>query len=411
MTSLRERLGWFDASMAALGVAAIGSGMGQFAITAVIGDVAAAYGTPGAGQELGDQLGLTGTTIGIALAIIRLASMASLPAASMADRFGRRPLVLGSLVVGLGLTVASVLAPGFWWWVALVALARPWLSTTNAVTGVVAAEAVTTRHRSWALAWIATAYAVGTGLVSIPRPFLPPGYRPVMLLAGVVLFAVPWLWRHVNEPPIAARGVDDVPGVPGAVPVAHRANLARLVVVSAGLALSTGPGYTYVFLYGERILGLSRGTMSIVVLGAAPIGLVGLLVGRWIADAHGRRPGVAIGLVGVAAGFAATYQGSPVLLVTGYLFGITAGAAIGPALGAMGAEVFPTRIRATVAGWAAAAGVLGAVAGLALFGILADAMGFGGAAAVLAAVTTTATAAVLGIPETRHRELDDLGSA
>lgn len=398
--------GWLDGAMVALGVVALGSAMGQFAITAVIGDVARQFGAPGAGADLSRQLGLTGTTIGIALALIRLASLASLPGAALADRFGRRRVLLATLAVGLSLTVGSALAPGFWWWVAIVAVARPWLSTTNAVAGVSAAEAVSSRHRTWALSFIAAAYAVGTGAVSIPRSFLPDGFQWVMLLAGLPLLAVPWLLRVVREPPIAARTHADPPGLPGAVPAAHVGALARLVAVTGSLAVATGPGFTYVFLFGEGILGLSPATMSVVVLLAGPVGLVGLLLGRWLADATGRRPAVTVGLVGSGVGFAAAYQGTPVLLLVGYLVGIMAGAAIGPGLGALSAELFPTTIRATVAGWLAAAGVVGAVIGLASFGALADLVGFGGAAVTLAVVPVVACAALLGLDETCGRELD-----
>lgn len=398
--------GWLDASMAALGVVAIGAGMGQFAITAVIGDVARHFGAPGAGQDLSQQLGLTGTTIGIALALVRLASLASLPGAALADRLGRRRVVLASLTIGLALTVGSAMAPSFWWWVAIVALARPWLSTTNAVSGVTAAEAVATRHRTWAVSFIAAAYAIGTGAVSIPRSFLPPGHEWVMVLVGLPLLAMPWLLRAVREPAIAAGQAHHATGLPGAVPTAHVGTLVRVVVVTAGLAVATGPGFTYVFLFGEGILGFSPATMAIIVLLAAPVGLVGLLVGRWLADVAGRRPAVVVGLVGIAIGFAAAYQGTQVLLVVGYLVGILSGAAVGPGLGAMSAELFPTTIRATVAGWLAAAGVVGAVIGLAAFGALADAIGFGGAALVLAVVPVAATVALVGVPETRELELD-----
>ncbi len=400
--------GWLDGAMAALGVVALGAAMGQFAITAVIGDVARQFGAPGAGQDLSRELGLTGTTIGIALALIRLASLASLPGAALADRLGRRRILLASLVIGLSLTVASALAPSFWWWVAIVAFARPWLSVTNAVAGVSAAESVATRHRTWAVSFIAAAYAIGTGAVSIPRSVLPPGYEWVMLLAGLPLLALPWLRRAVHEPAIAAGQVHPQAGLPGRVPAGHAANLGRLVAITAGLAVATGPGFTYVFLFGEGILGFSPGTMAVIVLLAGPVGLVGLLLGRWLADAAGRRPAIVVGLVGIAIGFAAAYQGTQGLLVFGYLSGILAGAAIGPGLGAVSAELFPTSIRATVAGWLAASGVVGAVIGLAAFGTLADMMGFGGAALVLAGVPVLATVAVVGLPETRDVELDHL---
>ncbi len=404
---------WITPSLASAALIAAASGMGQFAITAVIGDVAVAFGEPGAGSDLTSQIGLRATTLGIALAVIRLASLASLPGAALADQFGRRRVLLVAMTVGLVLTGSSAAAGSFWAWVGLVAIARPWLSTINAVGGVVAAEEVTARHRSWAVGLLAATYGLGSGLISIGRSLLPQGFRPVMLATMLPLLALPWLWRTLVEPRVAERAhvdraVDEgVRQLPGRVPRAHVPDLARLLAVTAGIAVATGPGFTYVFVYGESILGLGRTTMALVVLGAGPVGLVGLLLGRWLADRAGRRVGIAVGLVGTALGFAGTYSGAVPLMFAGYLTGVLAGAALGPGLGAAGAEVFPTRIRATVAGWLAAAGVLGAVVGLAAFGALADLTGgFGGAAAVLALVPIAALTGLVGLPETRGWELD-----
>jgi len=400
---------WITPSLASAAIIAAASGMGQFAITAVIGDVAAAFGTPGAGSDLSAQLGVQATTLGIALAVIRLASLGSLPGAALADHLGRRRVLLVALTVGLVLTGASALAGSFWAWVALVALARPWLSTINAVGGVVAAEEVSSRYRSWAIGLIAASYGLGSGIISIGRSLLPPGFRPVMLATLVPLLALPWLWRTLAEPPVAERAhVDDgLRSLPGRVPTPLVPDLLRLVLVTFGIAVATGPGFTYVFVYGESILDLSRATMAGVVLAAGPVGLVGLLLGRWLADTTGRRPAIALGLVGSAAGFAGTYSGAVPLMFAGYLVGVLAGGALGPGLGALGAEAFPTRVRATVAGWLAAAGVVGAVVGLAAFGALADATGgFGGAAALLALVPIAALLALRGLPETRGWELE-----
>nr|WP_274387450.1 MFS transporter [Salsipaludibacter albus] len=395
--------------MVSAAVVSAASGMGQFAITAVIGDVARAFGTVDAGTDLTSQIGLQATTLGIALAVIRLASLASLPGSAIADHLGRRRVLLLALVVGLALTGSSAFAPTFWTWVALVALARPWLSTVNAVSGVVAAEETSARYRSWAIGLIAATYGIGSGVISIGRSLLPEGFRPVMLAVFLPLLALPWLARTLVEPPVAARAhlAETAPALPGAVPRPHRRDLARLVAVAAGIAVATGPGFTYVFVYGESILGLARSTMALVVLAAGPVGLVGLLAGRWLSDHVGRRPCVAVGLVGTGLGFAGTYSGAVPLMFVGYLVGILAGGAIGPGLGAAAAEVFPTEVRATVAGWLAAAGVLGAVVGLAGFGILADATGgFGGAARILALVPVVVTLALRRLPETRGWELD-----
>ena len=54
------------------------------------------------GGSIADKVGLSGTSLGVGLAIIRLASLASLPLIGIADRFGRRRMILGRDVRGPG---------------------------------------------------------------------------------------------------------------------------------------------------------------------------------------------------------------------------------------------------------------------------------------------------------------------
>lgn len=413
-TDRSGRLAWATPSLWSAWAASAGSGLAGFAVTAVIGDVAATFGAPGAGRDLSAQIGLTGTTLGVALATIRLASLGALPASALADRLGRRGTLLGALAVGLALTAIGALAPGFWWWVAAVAVARPFLSTVNNLSGVVAAEEVRSRHRSWALAIIGASYGLGAGVVPILRGVLPDAsYRVTTSLALVPLLAVPLLVRRLHEPAVFERATHDRPSsrrarMLGTVPRGHRGRLALLLLTTAALSLATGPGFTYVVVYAEQILGASTSTTAVLVLAGGPVGAVGLLTGRWLADRAGRRPAAAGALVVTAGGLATAYAGSLPLLVVGYLVSLGSAAAFGTPAGALAAEAFPTRIRATVAGWAAAAGVLGAVAGLAAFGILADVTGgFAGAARVLAVAVALGALPLLWLPETRGHELDE----
>jgi MFS family permease len=404
-------------SLIAAAVASVASGLAGFAVTAVVGDVAATFGAPGAGEAISDQIGLTGTTLGVALATIRLASLGSLPASALADRVGRRATLLGALAVGLAMTALGALAPGFWWWVAAVAVARPFLSTVNNLSGVVAAEETLARYRSWALASIGAAYGIGAGVVPVLRGIMPDAsYRLVIGLVLVPLLAVPLLGRVLHEPAVYERAADAPTSrrarVLGTVPPAHRRRLALLLLTTGALALATGPGFTYVVVYAEQILGASTSTTAALVLAAGPIGGAGLLTGRWLADRVGRRPAAAGALVVTAAGLATAYTGSLPLLVLGYLVAISAAAAFGTPAGALAAEAFPTTIRATVAGWVAASGVVGAVAGLAAFGVLADVTGgFAGSARILAVVVALGAVPLVGVPETLGWELDgDLGT-
>ena len=83
-----------------------------------------------------------------------------------------------------------------------------------------------------------------------------------------------------------------------------------------------------------------------------------------------------------------------------------------PAAGSLVNELFPTPVRASVAGWSLAAGVLGAVTGLVAFGAVASA---GHRFAVAGLVTFLPAALVMVLfwllPETRGREPEDLWPA
>ena len=72
-------------------------------------------------------------------------------------------------------------------------------------------------------------------------------------------------------------------------------------------------------------------------------------------------------------------------------------------------ELFPTPVRASVAGWWVLAGVIGAAAGLVVFGAIADAGNRFGVAALVTFLPAVAVIATLAwLPETRGREPEDL---
>ena len=405
---------WRDPVIIAVALCAMASGFGQFGVVAALGDVSRTFGQVHHGASLTDQAGLSGTELGVGLAIIRLASIGALPLTGLADRFGRRRMLLITVVVGLVVTLAAVVSPGYWWFVAVFALGRPFLSATTALSQVVAAEQTASGQRTRALALVTAGYGLGAGLAAMMHSLASTslGFRGLFALAVVPLLFVPVIARWVTEPDrfAVAMAADDHPvPVLGAVGPRFRRRLLVLVGLSFAVAVVTGPANTFVFLYAQNVRHLAGGLTAAMVAAAGMAGLGGLLVGRWLADRIGRRPTGAIGMVGIILGATFTYSGSSLALVVGYVFGILAGAVLAPAAGSLINELFPTGVRASMAGWWLVAGVLGAVVGLVTFGAIADSGNRFSLAAVLLFVPTVAAAGLFWcVPETNGCEPEDL---
>jgi MFS family permease len=405
---------WTDPAVLAVAAAALASGFGQFGIVAALGGVAKTFGHVTHGLSIADQAGLSGTELGIGLAIIRLASLGGLFLSGLADRFGRRSMILTTVTIGLALTAVAAISPGYWWFVALFACGRPLLSATNALTQVSAAEQTSSSDRAKAVALVTAGYGVGAGIIAILHSlFLHTlGFRGLFALSLVPLVLVQLLRRFVTESDrftVAAASSDHPLPVLGVVGERIRR---FYVVVGLAFAISviTGPANTFVFLFAQSFVHLSGGVTALMVVGAGASGLVGLLVGRYLADLIGRRVTAAVGLAGLAGFGVVTYTGSKPGLIAGYVLGVLAGSVLAPALGSLVNELFPTAVRASVAGWLVAAGVLGAVAGLLVFGAVADvASRFGFAAVVLFLPVAASAGLFFLVPETKGLEPEQLG--
>ncbi|HEX2822915.1 MAG TPA: MFS transporter [Streptosporangiaceae bacterium] len=407
---------WNDRAVVAVAIAAFASGFAQFGVVAALGDVARGFGQVNPGATLADQAGLSGTDLGIGLAIMRLASLGALPITGLADRFGRRTMLLVTVGLGLAMTAAAAASPSYWWFVAIFASGRPLLSATNALAQVTAAEQTGSADRAKAVALIAAGYGTGAGVVAIVHSLAERviGFRGVFILALVPLALLPLLWRWIEEPDrfaVAAAGSQHPIPVLGAVAPPFRRRLVVIAVLAFAVSVITGPANSFVFLFAQNFLHQRGIVTAAMVVGAGVAGLAGLLAGRWLADQVGRRLTGALAMVAVALFATLTYTGSAPALLAGYILGVFAGSVFAPAAGSLVNELFPTTVRASVAGWSLAAGVLGAVAGLVIFGAVAEAVH---RFAVAGLVTFLPAALVMALfwllPETRGAEPEDLWS-
>ena len=405
---------WNDRAVVGAAIAAFASGFGQFGVVAALGDVARGFGQVNNGASLVAQVGMSGTALGIGLAIMRLASLGALPVIGLADRFGRRRLLLATVGTGLAMTVLAAASPSYWWFVAIFACGRPVLAATNGLAQVTAAEQTASADRAKAVALISAGYGTGAGVIAIVHSLAAStlGFRGVFVLALVPLALLPLLRRWIEEPDrftVAASGSEHRVPVLDAVARPFRRRLAVIVVLGFAVSVITGPANSFVFLFAQNVLHQPGIVTAGMVVGAGVAGLAGLLAGRWLADHVGRRLTGALAIVAVALLAIVTYTGSSPALLVGYILGVFAASVFAPAVGSLVNELFPTAVRASAAGWSLAAGVLGAVTGLVAFGAV---VGDGHQFAVAGLVTFLPAALMMALfwllPETRGREPEDL---
>ncbi len=370
-----DRVTWAIAALALF------AGFAQFGAVASLADVAKHFGHVTHSTSLASQVGLSGSVLGLGLAALRLASLGALPLASLADRWGRTRLVRQTLWLGLAVSAAAALSPNYWIFVACFALGRPLLSTASALLQVMTVELSSSARRVGRLAFVAAGAGTGAGLSAILHGAIRSSgsFRWLFALAILPVVAVGALLRVVPEPP--TRDTTLLARV-GRVPREHRGPLWRVSAVIAVLGMIGGPANGFVFVYGESILHIAPSRVALMVSAAALTGLAGLLLSRWLAQRWGRRATVSVGLV--ASGLTATlaYGGGRVDFVLGYLLGVAAAGLVTPVITALGTEIFPHHVRATAAGWLVVAGVLGAMAGLGLFGWVGDVVHSSGSAAL-----------------------------
>lgn len=353
---------------------ALVAGFAQFGAVASLNDVAKHFGHHAAGASLQSQVGLSGSTLGLALAVLRLSSLGALPLSSLADHWGRIRVLRRTLFAGLLVTAVASLSPSYWFFVLCFAFARPLLSTASTLVQVVTLELSSTRRRIHRLAIMAAGAGIGAGLSAVLHGVIrgADSFRWLFALALLPVVLVAPLSRQIPEPVHSTR--ESPLAHLGRVPSEARGRLWIVAVIVFGAGMITGPANGFAFVYGEGILKMSPHYVATIVALSAFTGLVGLLVSRRLSRVIGRRRTVAIGVVATGLTAAYAYSGGRFNFTLGYMIGVGAAGLLAPAASAMSTEIFSHTIRATAAGWVVVAGVLGATAGLFLFGWVGDAV-------------------------------------
>jgi MFS family permease len=275
-------------------------------------------------------------------------------------------------------------------------------------------ESFPARHRGKALAFVQSAWAIGYALAAVVNLIAMPlwGWRGVFFVGVVPALFTLWIRRNIEEPPMwqsaakAERGrflslfKRDIAGVTVAIALMNSCCL---------FAWWGMNGWVPAYLQlppAQGGIGLSSSTMSWFMI-AMQVGMwFGYVTFGFMADAVGRKrtyvlyllvAAVLLPLYGILrAPYALLLLGPFVAFFgTGYFSG----------LGALVAELYPTTVRATAAGFCYNFGRIASAAAPYTVGSVAESRGFGVAFTIAGAAFMLAALAWIWIPDTRNREL------
>jgi len=366
------------------------------------------------------DLHMVKTTAGMLGSLTLLASAAGgMIFGVVADRFGRTRALRASILIYSVFTAACGLART----VPMLAVFRiclglgmggEWASGAALVSETWPAE-----HRGKALGFMQSFWAVGYASAALVTAIILPrwGWRAVFFVGVLPALFTLWVRAKVEEPEMW-KNQRELKTQVGHGALRPRLS-GRLMRITAAVVLMNAftmfawwglnlwiPGYLSL-PRDQGGIGLSPGLMSALVI-FMQVGMwLGYLTFGYISDAAGRKRTYVVYVL-TASGFVLLYSAvhTPLLLFflgpsvaffgTGYFSGF----------GALTAELYPTRIRATAQGFTYNIGRIASAAAPIAVGSLAQTHGFGKAFVLTSAAFLMAALMWLWIPETRGKALE-----
>lgn len=356
------------------------------------------------------EFGVDNRVQGNAGTVVRFGILLVAPLAVVADRLGRRRVIVAAAWAAPILAALGAFAPGFVVLTASQTVARPVGLALDLLIAVMAAEVMPRNSRAYAVSLTAMSGGLGAGICVVALRLADLGtsaWRLVYVLAVIWLLVAADLARRLPETErfqahraAAARrggGVD-------------RGRLFAQAAVAFAGNLFIAPASFFQNRYLDDVRGFSGGRIALFTIATStPLG-IGVLLGGRIADRAGRR---ILGAGSAVAGTALVVvsfgvRGWP-MWASALVGGIVFGAAV-PALGVYRAEMFPTGSRSSAGYVILAVALVGGSIGLQIVGrALDDGVSHVRILGLLGLGQIVVAAIVLRwFPETAHRELEEL---
>ena len=254
---------------------------------------------------------------------------------------------------------------------------------------------------------------------------IPGGWRGLYAIGGLPLLLLPYWRRVVPETRRFREHADSLERKAGGrlalvtmlMPIKRfilEYPSRALVISLAALLVAVGEACVYQFAsyIPQKIHGWAPGHYALMVLVGGGFGVIGNVVAGRLGDRHGRRLVGAFFFGVFPAASWLFYQGPGLALPFAFALIIFTGTAGTVILRTLATELFPTSYRSTSSGWLAFVQTLGWTVGLLLLGVAGqDAMAIARFTAQLSLAVLLGGLAILLLPETSRRELEEISAS
>ncbi len=355
-----------------------------------------------------NALGLTEGEMNWVFAVTRLLSLIGLLFMVYADRRGRRlPFLIAFSLMPVA-NLATAIAPDPVTFTIAQSGARIAVIAVAGLAIVILAEELSPRVRALGIGLYALAGAAGSGIGLMLLPIADGSeyaYRTLFALTGVGLLALPILARFLRESRAYVQYERKV-----TFRTALRAGLGRhfwpLAAIAFLIAVFSSPATAFVM---ERLvddLQWDTAPARFLLMVFSGLGTAGVIIGGRMADLIGRkRTTVTAMVLGLIGGVAFYTQDSGWVLAPAIFLATMGLGMLTPSLAAHRSELFPTRVRATAAGWITNIAIFGSITGFVIGAFIVDSVGLSTTITALAGGLIIAMLLVTRLPETRGIDL------